>query len=273
LPEQLHAIERDKIIINSFERREHLDGLFIEFQPLIDLKSKLLTGCEALVRWHHPMLGRISPDQFLKLAVTHGHGAFIGNIIRRLAMEGFKMIRTAGLDIPSLSLNFMNVELNSLSGASELIDQLNVFGLSPKDIEIEVTEDVVLGHLGSKLESKLLELRTSGFRLALDDFGTGFAALEHLVRLEVDVIKLDRTFVAKITKDDRTIKIIKAIVQLAHGLSAKVVAEGIETQEQLEILNEISCDIGQGYFLARPMPVKELIAWHRNYTKCINCKT
>jgi diguanylate cyclase (GGDEF)-like protein len=272
MPEQRHAIERDKIIIKSIEQREHLDGLFMEFQPLIDLKTQLITGCEALVRWDHPELGRISPDQFLKLAVSHGHGAFIGEIIRRRAMEGFKAIRTAGLKVPSLSLNLMDVELKSLSGPSKLIDQLNVFGLSPKDIEIEVTEDVVLGHLGNELERQLLELRSAGFRLALDDFGTGFATLEHLVKLEVDVIKLDRTFVAKIKKDDRSFKIINAIIKLAHGLSARVVAEGIETDEQLEILKTLSCDIGQGFLLARPMPVKELLVWHRNYTKSIACK-
>jgi len=269
MPAQHHAIERDKVILKSIERREHLDGLFMEFQPLIDLKTQLITGCEALVRWDHPELGRISPDQFLKLAVSHGHGAFIGEIIRRRAMEGFKAIRSAGAVIPSLSLNLMDVELKSLSGPSDLIDQLNVFGLSPKDIEIEVTEDVVLGHLGNKLERQLLELRSAGFRLALDDFGTGFATLEHLVKLEVDIIKLDRTFVAKIKKDDRSFQIINAIIKLAHGLSARVVAEGIETDEQLEILKNLSCDIGQGFLLARPMPVKEFLVWHRHYTKSI----
>jgi diguanylate cyclase (GGDEF)-like protein len=266
MPVQRHAIERDKIIIQSLERREHLEGLFMEFQPLIDLKTQHLTGCEALVRWDHPQLGTISPDQFLKLAVSHGHGAFIGEIIRRRAMKGFKALRTAGLKIPSLSLNLMDVELKSLSGPAELIEQLNLFGLTPQDIEIEVTEDVVLGHLGNELERKLIELRHAGFRLGLDDFGTGFATLEHLIRLDVDVIKLDRTFVAKIKKDQRTRKIINAIIKLAHGLSAKVVAEGIETEEQLEILKSMSCDIGQGFILARPMPVTKLIAWHKHYS-------
>ena len=269
MPAQRHAIERDKTIMQSLERREHLDGLFMEFQPLIDLKTQQLTGCEALVRWDHPELGRISPEQFLKLAIYYGHGAFIGEIIRRRAMEGFKALRTAGIEIPSLSLNLMDVELKSLSGPEELIEQLNLFCLTPKDVEIEVTEDVVLGQLGNELERKLIDLRHAGFRLGLDDFGTGFATLEHLIRLDVDVIKLDRTFVAKIKKDQRTRKIINAIIKLAHGLSAKVVAEGIETEEQLEILKSLSCDIGQGFLLARPMPVDELIDWHKNYKKSL----
>lgn len=270
LPSQREGIERDKIILNSLEQKEDLDGLFIEFQPLIDLRTQQVTGCEALVRWNHPLLGRVGPDQFLKLAVSHGHGTFIGEIIRGLAMQGFKDIRLAESSIRSLSLNLMNVELKSISGPEELIAQINVFGLRPQDVEIEVTEDVVLDRFGGDLDSKLYNMRNAGFRLALDDFGTGFASLEHLVKLKVDVIKLDRTFIAQITKDVRSRQIINAIIKLAHDLSLKVVAEGIETNAQLEILKGLSCDIGQGYLLARPMTAANFLLWYKkNYELAI----
>ncbi|MFT6268849.1 MAG: diguanylate cyclase (GGDEF)-like protein [Alphaproteobacteria bacterium] len=265
LQSQRDDIERDKVILKSLERKEDLDGLFIEFQPLINLQTQEITGCEALVRWNHPVLGRVAPDQFLKLAISHGYGAFIGEIIRGRAMEGFKELRLAGTPIHSLSINLMDVELKSLADAAELIEQINAFGLTPQDIEIEVTEDVVLDRFSGDLNRKLFDMRSAGFRLALDDFGTGFASLEHLVKLEVDVIKLDRTFVAQITKDGRSRQIISSIIKLAHKLSVKVVAEGIETSAQLEILKAFSCDIGQGYLLARPMTVPKLLLWYQDY--------
>lgn len=265
LQSQRDTIERDKVILKSLERKEDLDGLFIEFQPLINLQTQKITGCEALVRWNHPELGLVKPDQFLKLAISHGHGAYIGDIIRGLAMKGFNELRLAKASIQSLSMNLMHVELKSLSGAAELIEQINVFGLTAQDIEIEVTEDVVLNRFSGDLNSKLADIRRAGFRLALDDFGTGFASLEHLVKLEVDIIKLDRTFVAQITKDVRSRQIISAIINLAHKLSVKVVAEGIETSTQLEILKALSCDIGQGYLLARPMTVPKLLLWCKDY--------
>ena len=265
LPSLRNGIERDRIVLQSLERKEGLDGLFIEFQPLINLKTLQITGCEALVRWQHPALGLVRPDQFLKLAISHGHGAYIGVIIRSLAMKGFNELRLAGIFIKSLSMNLMNVELKSLSHAQELVEQIKVFGLTPQDIEIEVTEDVALNRFGGDLNSKLADMREAGFRLALDDFGTGFASLEHLIKLEVDVIKLDRTFVAQITKDRRSKKIIAAIINLAHSLSLKVIAEGIETTEQLDILKALSCDIGQGYLLGRPMTVNKLVDWHEEH--------
>ncbi|MFT5276426.1 MAG: diguanylate cyclase (GGDEF)-like protein [Glaciecola sp.] len=265
LPSQREGIERDRVILTSLERKEDLDGLFIEFQPLIDLQTQQITGCEALVRWNHPVLGRVGPDQFLKLAVSHGHGAYIGEIIRGRAMEGFKELRLAGTSIRTLALNLMDVELKSISDVAELIRQTSAFGLKPEDIEIEVTEDVVLDRFGGDLDRKLFDMRSVGFRLALDDFGTGFASLEHLVKLKVDVIKLDRTFIAQITKDVRSRQIISGIIKLAHKLSVKVVAEGIETKAQLEILKALSCDIGQGYLLARPMTVPKLLVWHEDY--------
>ena len=265
LPSQRTGIERDKIILKSLEQKADLDGLFIEFQPLVDLRTQQVTGCEALVRWNHPLLGRVGPDQFLKLAVSHGHGVFIGKIIRGLAMQGFKDIRLAEKSIRSLSLNLMDIELKSLSGATELIEQMSIFGLTPEDVEIEVTEDVVLERFGGDLDSKLYNMRNAGFRLALDDFGTGFASLEHLIKLKVDVIKLDRTFIAQITKDVRSRQIISAIIKLAHDLSVKVVAEGIETNAQLEILKALSCDVGQGYLIARPMTAPNFLLWYKDY--------
>ena len=233
------------------------DGAFhFAFQPKFRLNDLTFAGCEALVRWNHPTRGAVPPSVFVPVTEAAGLSVRFAQFTLRTAMRQQKAWAAAGLDVP-VAINISARHIVSGQAPALLQEALDAEGGDPARIEIEVTEDVFIRD-PETAATTLAALRQIGVRLALDDFGTGYASLGYLQQLPFDVIKLDRSFVAGLGTSARTEQIVEAVVRIAHGLGAKLVAEGVENALHLAHLRAIGCDEGQGYLLGRPMAPEAL---------------
>lgn len=226
----------------------------IQYQPIVSLKTGKLCGFEALVRWYHPERGLISPDRFISVAEETGLIVPIGRWV--LAEACAQMKAWEHQHSTSLPL-LMSVNLSSKQFIhSELIEQiiqiLKTTGMSPNQLKLEITESVVMENV--EVASQMLQqLRSLGIELSIDDFGTGYSSLSYLHRLPIDTLKIDRSFVSRIQENNENKEIVRTIILLAQNLGMGVIAEGVETKEQVERLRELNCEHGQGYFFSRPV--------------------
>jgi diguanylate cyclase (GGDEF)-like protein len=238
------------------------DEFTIHFQPIVDLASGQSIGHEALLRWQHPELGMLTPAIFGDILTEGRIGAILQERALALALAELQG-QKSGAEF--LSVNFTGAQLRGATSAQRLLDQLAAAGVHPGDLCIELTEGIVLERSGDDILSALRMLHEAGVRIALDDFGTGYASLIHLKQMPVDTLKIDRSFVLGLLDDDgQSEEIVRAIIGLGHGLRKVVVAEGIETQAQLQRLRELGCDFGQGYLFARPGP-NRIAVGHDSY--------
>jgi diguanylate cyclase (GGDEF)-like protein/PAS domain S-box-containing protein len=236
------------------------DELFLLYQPLFSLEDQSLCGAEALVRWRHPELGVIAPADFIPLAEARGLIGAVDSFVldeacRQLAQWVAEGVYPDGFTV---SVNVSGQQLSDPTLVDRVTSAINRHGIASSQLCLEVTETALIGELG-EAASTLAELSKLGVRLALDDFGTGYSTLAHIQRLNVDILKIDRSFVEQVGGNDRDREIIAAITAMAHALGMSVVAEGIETEHQMEALSALGCDQGQGFFLARPCPPDQLV--------------
>ncbi|MEO8230125.1 MAG: EAL domain-containing protein [Chloroflexota bacterium] len=243
---------------NDLRRAVERNELRLHYQPLVDLATDRIVGLEALVRWQHPTRGLVPPLSFIPLAEETG---LILGIGRWVLYTACRQARAWQVEFPADPPLAMSVNLSAKQFArAELVGQVSAIlgetGLRPACLELEITESVLMDESDAGIQS-LQALRGLGVKLVLDDFGTGYSSLSYLKHMPLDTIKIDRSFVAGLTGDANQ-AIVQAVISLAHGLGIEVVAEGIETAEQLARLRELSCDRGQGYFYARPLPADEL---------------
>lgn len=227
-----------------------------DYQPKFRVADLRFAGCEALLRWRHPVRGAVPPDVFIPAAEAAGLSLKLVRQTLRMALRQQAIWRAEGLDVP-VAVNVSARHIVSGQAAALVREALELEEGRADRLEVEVTEDVFIRDPGAAAAT-LSGLRDIGVRLALDDFGTGYSSLGYLQQLPFDVIKLDRTFVAGLGTSTRTERIVDAVVRIAHGLGASLVAEGVETVEQLARLREIGCDEVQGFLLGRPMPAKAL---------------
>jgi diguanylate cyclase (GGDEF)-like protein/PAS domain S-box-containing protein len=253
---ELLGLEHD--LRRALERGE----LSVHYQPSFAIVSGALVGVEALVRWHSPTRGQVPPDRFVPVAEAAGLIHELGAFVLAEATR-----QTAGWEAEGLLpaefatwVNLSAVQLGDGRMAETVRRTLNATGLSPARLGLEVTETaiVVEGSAAERARVVLQQLHDHGVGIALDDFGTGFSSLGHLRRFPIDIIKIDRSFVQGIEHDPKDAAIAANLVSLAHALKLDVVAEGIETEGQLEKLRELGCDLAQGYLLGRPMPADAL---------------
>jgi EAL domain-containing protein (putative c-di-GMP-specific phosphodiesterase class I) len=246
----MDRIDMENDLRRAIERGE----LRLHYQPLVDLATDRIVGFEALVRWQHPVRGLVPPLAFIPLAEETGLILPLGRWVLETACRQAARWRDSRPTGPRL---LMSVNLSSRQFVqSDLVDQVDAIltetGLDPTTLELEITESVVMDQSEVGIRT-LNRLREMGVRLVLDDFGTGYSSLAYLKHLPLDTIKIDRTFVMGLDGEaDRSI--VEAVIALAHGLRISVVAEGIETERQFEILRAMGCDVGQGYLFARPLP-------------------
>ncbi len=247
------ALEHD--LRRAIERSE----LRLHYQPLVDLATGCVVGVEALLRWQHPVRGLVAPLAFIPLAEETGLilpiGRWVIETACRQAREWQRQVPAAASLVMSVNLSarqFAQADLIANVAAS-----LDHAGLAPRSLELEITESLVMDQSEASVE-RLRGLRALGVKLVLDDFGTGYSSLSYLRRLPLDTIKIDRSFVSGIGTDDADLPIVQAVISLAHGLGVDVVAEGIETEEQLVGLRRLACDRGQGFYFARPIPPDDL---------------
>ncbi|RCS22246.1 EAL domain-containing protein [Phyllobacterium salinisoli] len=228
------------------------DQIQVYYQPIYSATDRKITGVEALLRWHHPKSGWISPDVFIPIAEEAG-------LIEKLGEQVLREACTAAINWPvgTVAVNVSAIELRNPSYAAGVAHLLLSLGMNPQKLELEMTESALTDNSG-QCEQNVKALRQLGVRIALDDFGTGFSSLSRLQRLEVDRIKIDRSFIKGFGAESGDEAIVQAIVELARATGLKTTAEGVETKEQGKRLQQMGCDNLQGFLLSQPLPVSEL---------------
>ena len=243
---------------NSLRKAIENDELNVYYQPKVDLSNGQATGMEALVRWEHPELGTIPPNEFMGIAEETGLIIPLGEAVIEKACAQFKQWLDSNIPVSNISINVSARQFKEQDLVSLLQNTLKEHQLDATNIELELTESTLLKN-ESNAESKLRQLHDMGIQISIDDFGTGYASLSYLKRLPIDILKIDRSFTDGILNDPDDIAIINAIYGLAKGLSLKLVAEGIETQEQLDKIKEMGIDYGQGYLWSPPTPAEQYL--------------
>ncbi|MDH5392243.1 MAG: EAL domain-containing protein [Gammaproteobacteria bacterium] len=239
---------------HALERNEFL----LYYQPIFDLNSLQPVGVEALIRWQDPERGLIQPDEFIPLAEETGMIVSIGEWVLENACAQIKEWELQGLGKLKLAVNISSLHFDQNKLYSSVISIIKHTGINADQLELEITERMFL-NITTKVRETLDKLTNEGVRLSIDDFGTGYSSLSYLKQLPIDTLKIDRSFIAGIPDDNEDIQITSTIILMAHGLGMAVVAEGIETKEQLNFLQTMHCGRGQGYFLSKPVPKEEIL--------------
>jgi diguanylate cyclase (GGDEF)-like protein/PAS domain S-box-containing protein len=258
----LHAEAEGRLRLESDLRAAIAKGMLsAAYQPIYELKTARLVGFEALARWHHPELGPIGPDRFVPVAEESG---LIVAMTTFMLHQACRQLREWHALDPAFGALSVQVNLSSRDLAQpglveRVLQALADGGVLPRHLSLELTEDILMKNIEVAVP-QLERLRALGVRLAVDDFGTGSSSLAHLSRLPVDSLKVDRSFVGRLSRDSKDAAVVRGIVQLGRSLGTEVVAEGIETPSQFDQLREMGCDRGQGFLMARPMNPAQVVA-------------
>lgn len=250
---ELDAAARRRLSLESHLRHAVARGQFsVHYHPLVDVASGRVKGAEALLRWNHPSLGNVSPDHFIPIAEETGLIVPIGTWVLRTVCRDLASWKAMGLPPIRVAVNVSCRQLADRALLNVIGDALAEHGVDARSIELEVTERLLLQQDGGT--TRLLEdLRALGLRFAIDDFGTGYSAMSYLTAFPFDVLKVDRSFIARVTERRQDAALTQAIIAMAHSLDLEVVAEGVETREQLRFLKGAACDFAQGFLFTRPI--------------------
>jgi diguanylate cyclase (GGDEF)-like protein len=254
----VHTVEKLELELDlrhALERRE----LLLHYQPKVDTASGMIIGTEALLRWNHPVRGLISPMDFIPLAEETGLIVEIGEWVLATACARNKAWQDKSPTKLTVAVNLSARQFRDPMLLTKLTRIIRSSGLDPTNLELELTESMVMSN-GEGGVTVLEKLKSIGVQIAIDDFGMGYSSLAYLKRFPIDILKVDRSFIHDIPAESSDKKIVRAIIVMAHGLGLKVVAEGVETAEQLKFLRAVHCDAAQGFFLYRPLPEAEVAA-------------
>ena len=240
-------------LLEAIEQRQFV----LHYQPRVDTRSGRLLSMEALLRWEHPALGTIRPDEFIPLAESSGLIVPIGAIVVDMACAQLAAWRDAGMEPVPVSINVSPKQFLRGGVQRELAQALERHGVAARLLEVEITESAMMGDQDEIL-AELAAIRALGIKLHVDDFGTGYSSLSQLQRMKMDVLKVDRSFTAELGRSKEGKVFFQAIVSMAHALGMEVVAEGVETAEQLAILRALHCNEVQGYLIAKPMAAEAI---------------
>lgn len=250
---ELDAAARRRLSMETHLRHAVVRGQFsVHYHPLVDVANGRVKGAEALLRWNHPSLGNVSPDHFIPIAEETGLIVPIGAWVLRTVCRDLASWKAMGLPPIRVAVNVSCRQLADRALLNVIGDALAEHGVDARSIELEVTERLLLQQDGET--TRLLEdLRALGLRFAIDDFGTGYSAMSYLTAFPFDVLKVDRSFIARVTERRQDAALTQAIIAMAHSLDLEVVAEGVETREQLRFLKGAACDFAQGFLFTRPI--------------------
>jgi EAL domain-containing protein (putative c-di-GMP-specific phosphodiesterase class I) len=251
----MHARAMNLLQLETDLRRAiERDEFFVQYQPIVSLETSHLRGFEALVRWKHPERGLISPIDFIPVAEETGLIVQIGDFVLREACQQMQHWHTLFPSDPPMfiSVNLSGKQFTQPDLTSEVAAILTETGLNPRSLKLEITESVVMDNIETATEM-LKQLRSLGVKLSIDDFGTGYSSLSYLHRFPIDTLKIDRSFVTQMSDNNENMEIVRTVVMLAQNLGMDVVAEGVETSEQLSLLQRLGCEFGQGYFFSKPV--------------------
>ena len=247
---QLFSMEKD--IRLALERSE----FFLHYQPQMNIKYGRICGVEALIRWQHPDKGLIAPTEFITVAEETGQIMPMGEWVLRTACAQMAEWRRQGMPIFPISVNLSMRQLRQPDLAQLVAAVLQETGLQPGDLELEITEGIMMGDTRAAMLS-LAKMHQLGVHLSIDDFGTGYSSLSYLKKMPIDKLKIDQSFVRDIATDENDAAIVRSVISLGHQFNLQVIAEGVETQEQLDFLRARGCDEIQGYYLSRPLSTDE----------------
>ena len=248
---------------NGLRRALERSEFELFYQPKIDVGTRQIVGMEALIRWQHPELGLIPPNEFIPLAENTGQIVPIGEWVLREACSKGQIWRDEGFAL-NLSVNLSAHQFQQQDLLKFIVEVIRDTGFDPRHLDLEVTESSLMKNAGLAV-STLAELRKLGIRISIDDFGTGYSSLGYLKYLPIDILKIDRSFISDVTTNQDDAALVTTIITLAHNLRLGVVAEGVETEEQLRFLEGLKCDEWQGYLYSRPVPFdsfSELLTAH-----------
>lgn len=245
---------REKLVMeNTLQDALAREEFLLYYQPIIDLDTGRMAGAEALIRWESPGRGLIPPDRFIPIAEETGAIVQIGDWVVRQVCRDLVAWREQGLRVPRVSVNISPRQFRQPSLLGRIRATLAGLEVSPSQIELEVTESALMEH-PEQAARVLNELKSMGMGIVVDDFGTGYSSLAYLKKFPIDKLKIDRSFVRDLQTDKSDREITLAVIALSHNLGLRVVAEGVETQMQLDFLRRHKCDLVQGYYYSQPMP-------------------
>ncbi len=244
---------KDRLLLEQSLKEAILDnGLTLNFQPKVILKTGKVYSSEVLVRWHHPTLGPISPAEFIPIAERCGLINELGSWVMKETCYQLMMMRRAGIRLLPVAINLSVHELERPGFAQHLMSYVNHYALEPDLFEFEVTETGLISREEAVIKS-LQKLRQAGFKVALDDFGTGYSSLSYVRKLPLSTLKIDKSFVKDMMEDKVSASIVETVITLANRIDVEVVAEGIESFEQQILLMQLGCKKGQGYYFYKPL--------------------
>jgi diguanylate cyclase (GGDEF)-like protein len=247
-----HLLVMEKEIRHAFSNKEFI----LHFQPQLNLKTNRLDGAEVLVRWQHPSKGLLAPGQFFDdIEALDLFSELDSYVLEQTCQTIAAWYKKYKRRVP-LAINITAVEFQDPAFISNIQTMLIQYEIPPIYLELEVTENVVITDIDSVMHTIVL-LQNMGIKVSIDDFGTGYSSLAYLRKLPIDKIKIDRSFIQEVASNDSDLTIVKTMVELSHGLGKRVLAEGVETQEQLQLLRNIGCDAVQGYFISKPISEEE----------------
>ena len=254
----LHTPERLGLMAELRDGIEH-NQLLLHFQPTVELKSNCIFGCEALVRWQHPRIGLVPPDKFILAAEQTGLISPLTRWVLNDALSQCQNLRREGIPL-RVSVNLSARSLHNPQLPKMIENALNATSAKPDQLLLEVTESAIVLD-PERAQENLVALNRMGVWISIDDFGTGYTSLSSIKHLPVNEIKIDKSFVTNMLTDKKDEMIVRTVIELGHNFGLSVVAEGVETQEVLDALTALGCDLVQGYFLSTPLAYEQLKTW------------
>ncbi len=258
-PGQIKVFDADsrKKVLASRKLEESLalaltnNELFLVYQPIINLNDKTVRGMEALLRWNHPEEGLVPPNTFIPLAESSGLIHQIGHWVLLEACKQHKIWTNKGMPPLTMSVNISAKQFEAPGFIDSIQNILKQTDMNPKLLELELTESSIMHHIDENMV-RLQKLQDIGIRISIDDFGTGYSSLSYMVRLPLNTLKIDRSFIAKLEENAQARAIVSTIIAMGHTLKLELIAEGIETMEQLSIIIDSTCKLGQGFYFSKP---------------------
>ncbi len=256
--QDLEFLAKERLVMeNELHHAIQRDEFEIFYQPQVNLESGCLTGAEALIRWRHPEKGLVTPDQFIPLAEETGLILPIGEWIVKTVCQQLKCWREMGLPSIKVAINLSPHQFLQKNLVNTITREIESNGVSTQLIQVEITESMIIQNI-ERVIHVLDELKSAGISIAVDDFGTGYSSLEYLKRFPIDKLKIDKSFVGSVLNNNDDASIVQAVIALGHNMNMQIIAEGVETQEQVDFLQDRKCDFAQGYFFGKPVTAEDM---------------
>ncbi|HEY4551776.1 MAG TPA: EAL domain-containing protein [Bacillaceae bacterium] len=255
--ESLQRMELERSLRRAIENEE----FFIAYQPIIDSRSREVKACEALIRWEHPVQGIIPPSEFIPIAEETGLIGPLGNWVMKSACRQVKEWQDDGFSGLHIAVNVSAHQFQNRRFVEDVKNALAYSGLEPEFLHLELTESAMLNQMMETINT-MKALGELGVKISIDDFGTGYSSLSYLKHLPIQKLKIDRSFISQLSIDSPDFAIVNAILTMGHGLGLKVVAEGVESEEQLDLVTRLGCDFAQGYLIEKPLEATRFMQWY-----------